>query len=204
MTRRVLFACILSSLLLGCASGSDRDIGEADTSAAGDSAVGTSTTGASSAANDSIPMTVSFTLPSSSVPMGTIHGGTFTGEARGARCERLAEGPDEWKVIYPGSEDTLQVGPVTLDVGRLAGGKTSSFNLMAVVGTIAATGQPSTPLTHHISTARPGAQAMTMGSGTVTVTRDGQKVRFEMDAVSGTTNEPLKMTLVCEREGKWV
>ena len=205
MPRRTLFAFLLAGFLVGCGTSGDEDTANgADSTAAEDSSADAATSSSSSAANDSIPMTVSATLPSSSVPMGKINGGTFRGEARGARCERLADGPHEWAVIYAGSQDTLQVGPVTLNVGRLAGGKTNSFTLMAVVGTIAATGQPGMPLTHHISVAQPGSSGTSMGSGTVTVTKEGEKVRFEVDAISGTTKEPLKMTLVCEREGKWV
>ena len=203
MIRPALFAFLCTGLLLGCGSDGDQEAaGGSDTSAVAETQPDAPE--ASAAAPDSIPMTVSVTLPSSSPPMGKIHGGTFRGEGKGARCERLAEGPHEWAVIYAGSSDTLQVGPVTLNVGRLSGGRANVFALMAVAGTIEAIGGPRMPLTHHISIAPPGAPAITMGSGTVTVTREGQKVRFEMDAVSGTTKEPLKMTLVCEREGKWV
>jgi hypothetical protein len=200
MIRRILFVTLLAGFVLGCGSNSDEASADADTAAS----VEAETPEASSAAADSIPMTASITLPSSNQASGTIHGGTFSGEGKGARCERLADGPNEWAVIYTGSEDTLKVGPVTLNVGRLTAGKSEYFTLMAVAGSIAAKGGPSMPLTHHISTKRPGTQSTEMGSGTVTVTREGQRVRFEMDAVSGTTKEPLKMTLVCEREGKWI
>ena len=203
MPRRTLFALLLTGLIVGCGSSGDQDTAASDTGATTEAEVPAAPE-ASGAAGDSIPMTVSITLPSSSPPMGRIHGGTFTGEAKGARCERLADGPHEWAVIYAGSEDTLKAGPVTLSVGRLSGGRTNVFTLMTVAGTIAAMGGPSMPITHHISIAPPGQQGTSMGSGTVTVTREGQKVRFEMDAVSGTTKEPLKMTLVCDREGKWV
>ena len=204
MPRRTLFACLLTGFLVGCGSSGDQDSADAADSGAATEADAAAAPEGSSAAPDSIPMTVSITLPSSSPPMGRIHGGTFTGEAKGARCERLADGPHEWAVIYAGSEDTLHAGPVTLSVGRLSGGRTNVFTLMAVAGTIAASGGPSMPITHHVSIAPPGQQGASMGSGTVTVTREGQKVRFELDAVSGTTKEPLKMTLVCDREGKWI
>jgi hypothetical protein len=205
MTRRILPAVLLTAFLLGCGSDNDQDGSAAsDTAAAADGAAEEATPDASSGAADSIPMTVSVTLPSSTPPMGKIRGGTFQGRGKGARCEHLAEGPREWAVIYAGSDDPLQVGPVTLDVARVSGGTSNAFALMAVAGSIEATGGPSMPLTHHISTTQPGAPTTSMGSGTVTVTRDGQRVRFEMDAVSGTTKEPLKMTLVCEREGKWI
>ena len=204
MTRHALFAFLFAGLLLGCSPAGDQDAADAaDTGAISDTET-SATSDAGSAAADSIPMTISMTLPSSAVPMGKIHGGTFQDEGKGARCERVAEGANEWAVIYAGSNDPQKVGPVTLTVGRLNGGRSDVFTLMAVVGSIESTGGPSMPLTHHISTARPGAQATTMGSGSVTVTREGQKVRFEMDAVSGTTKEPLKMTLVCDREGKWI
>ena len=64
------------------------------------------------------------------------------------------------------------------------------------------------PAPKRIATRQPGPEvvgtAPASGSGTVTVTREGERVRFEVDGVSGTTSKAFKMTLVCEREGKWI
>src|SRR5215217_5964748 len=106
MTRRVLFAFLLTAFLLGCSSGSDQESADAaDSTSVTDTDTAAATSDASSASADSIPMTVSLTLPSSTPPMGKINGGTFRGEAKGARCEHLADARHEWAVIYLGSTD---------------------------------------------------------------------------------------------------
>ena len=154
-------------------------------------------------------MSVTVTLPSVSDAAGTFHGGTFRSEGNGAQCEQFTNGGEiEWSVLFPGSSDSLGVASVRLNIGKLTGGKTSFFNVMAVAGSIQGKGGPKTPLTHVISTRQPGPEvvgtAPASGSGTVTVTRESERVRFEVDGVSGTTSKAFKMTLVCEREGKWI
>jgi len=208
MRQRFLWGVVLLGGTLACGAGDkkgdgDSAIAESDSAQAD---AEESTEGASAPAPDSIPMTVTVTIPTVTETSGTIHGGTFRSEGKGAQCEHLANGPMEWAVIYPGSEDSLGVGPIRLSVGRLAGGRTGHINVMAQAGTIEAAGTRM-PLTHVIATSPPGGPApgtATSGSGSATVTREGPRVRFEIDAVSGTTKKPFKMTLVCAREGKWV
>ena len=208
MKLRYLWAVVLLGGMLACGAGEKK--GEGDSAVAeSDSAQADAeeSDAASTPAPDSIPMTVTITIPTVQEPAGTFHGGTFRGEGKGARCEHLTDGPMEWAVLYAGTDDSLGVGPIQLSVGRLEGGKTGHISVLAQAGTVEAAGMPPMPLSHVISTAPPGGPApgtATSGSGSATVTRDGQRVRFEVDGVSGTTKKPFRMTLVCEREGKWV
>ena len=208
MRQRILWALVILGGTLACGAGDKNgDADSAGVEADGAQAGEDETSGTeSAAAPDSIPMTVTVTIPSVTEQAGTIHGGTFRGEGNGARCEHLSDGPMEWAVLYAGTEDSLGVGPIQLSVGRLTGGRTEHINVMAQVGTIEAMGSRM-PLMHVISTRPPGPPepgVATSGSGSATVTREGQRVRFEVDAVSGTTKKPFRMTLVCAREGKWV
>ena len=210
MTQRFMVVVMLVGSMLACGSGEkSADADSAGPDAEAGQADASSGDGGAAGAADSIPMSVTITIPSATQQNGTIHGGTFRGEGNGARCEHLTDGgPVEWAVIYPGGDDLAGVGPVQLNVGKLAGGKTSQIFVMANAGSIEGMGSPRMPLTHHISTVSQGSQGAgagtTMGSGTATVSREGERVRFEVDAVSGTTKQPFRMTVVCEREGKWV
>ena len=208
MKLRYLWAAVLLGGTFACGSGDKK--GDDDSAVAeGDSAQAEaeeSGAAASAPAPDSIPMTVTVTIPTVTEAVGAFHGGTFRSEGKGARCEHLTDGPMEWAVLFPGSEDSLGVGSVQLNVGRLAGGRTEHISVMARAGTVEAMGSRA-PLMHVISTRPPGPPqpgTATSGSGSATVTREGPRVRFEIDGVSGTTKKPFRMTLVCEREGKWV
>ena len=208
MRQRFPWALVFLGGALACGSGDrkgdgDSAIAEAD-SAQADAEESDGT--ASTPAPDSIPMMVTVTIPTVTEAAGAFHGGTFRSEGKGARCEHRTDGPMEWAVIFPGTEDSLGVGSVQLNVGRLAGGRTEHISVMAQAGTVEAMGSRA-PLMHVISTRPPGPPqpgTATSGSGSATVTREGPRVRFEVDGVSGTTKKPFKMTLVCAREGKWV
>ena len=203
---RALILPLIAGLLIGCGAGDDE--GAADTANQDTAATADESSESAPEKVDSIPMSVTITIPTVKESGGTFNGGTFTSQGNGARCEHIPNAPAgqmEWAVLYGG--DTTQVGPVQFNVGKLENGKTTHLFVMVAAGTVEAAGMKS-PLMHVISTAppgppQPGAGAV-KGSGTVTVSREGQRVRFEVDGVSGTTMKPFKMTLVCEREGKWV
>ena len=207
--RSAMFAVIVG-LLVGCSSGGDESA--ADTSSGDTTSVAADDQGSEAAPEkaDSIPMSVTITIPTVRESSGTFNGGTFRSEGKGARCEHFpnaAAGQHEWSVLYPGDSGAApNVGPLQFSVGKLENGRTTQLSLMVMAGTVEAAGMKG-PLNHVISTPAPGApsgSAATAGSGTVTVTRDGPRVRFELDGISGLTKRSFKMTLVCEREGKWV
>jgi hypothetical protein len=208
MKLRYLWAAVLLGGTFACGAddkkgNDDSAVAEADSARADDTE---SDAAADAPVPDSIPMTVTVTIPTVTEAAGAFHGGTFRSEGKGARCEHLTDGPMEWAVLFPGTGDSLGVGSVQLSVGRLAGGRTEHISVMAQAGTVEAMGSRA-PLMHVISTRPPGPPDPTVaisGSGSATVTREGPRVRFEVDGVSGTTKKPFKMTLVCEREGKWV
>ena len=195
---------VILGLLLACGPSDE----QSDTAAANqDTAEATTADASTGSASDSIPMSVTITIPTVKEASGTFNGGTFTSQGKGAQCEHAsnaAPGQMEWSVIYPG--DSTQIAALRLNVGKLENGKTNHLYVMASAGTVEAGGMKS-PLLHVISTAPPGPPqpgTITSGSGTVTVTREGPRVRFEVDGISGTTKKAFRMTLVCEREGKWV
>jgi len=206
MQTRSLLGILVLGALIACSSGGDAT--DADTTATDATlADDAEASGSGEAAADSIPMTATIVLPTVRESSGTFHGGTFTSQGKGAQCERHDSGPMEWSVIFPGSEDSVGVAAVNLKVGRLVGGRTNHLFLMVVAGSVEAAGMRS-PIIHVISTSAPGPSDPTVapskGSANVTVTREGPRVRFEIDGISGTTSKSFKMTLVCEREGKWV
>ncbi len=101
-----------------------------------------------------------------------------------------------------GDENAADTGSTDPDA------ESTDAEVTAVAGSLEMKGMDKTQLIHIISNGEPGTQpagsAPSAGSGTATVTREGQRVRFEIDGISGTTGKSLKMTLVCEREGQWV
>jgi len=197
---------LIFGALAGCSSRGDENAADtASTDPDAESSDADVTNEASDTAGDSIPMTVAITLPSLTEGPATYHGGTFRGEGKGAQCENTGNG---WSVLHPGTSDSLGIGAVRLNVGKLTAGKTNIGHVMAVAGSLQMKGMGKTQLIHIISSGEPGPQpagsAPSSGSGTATMTREGQRVRFEIDGTSGTTGKSFKMTLVCEREGKWV
>ena len=185
--------------LAACGDKSDAANGD---SATGEAAADVEDTGAAAAspvANDSIPMEITVTVTG-----GRERDGTYTARGMGDNC---SYNPDAkpgvtqaaWHDSY-GSADTAKtaVSIVTLAAGATANDRTDAFTLRVIAGTMDA-GGVRMPAKYEVGTFPTGTK---LGSGTVTVHREGEGARFDISAVDGDSKARLEIKLTCAKLGR--
>lgn len=195
--RHWLILPLLATLAVACGGNDEADLTDGDTDDT--SALTAAEDGEATAtpAPDSIPMEITVTTSG-----GTANNnGTFAARGMGQRCAydpTVSPGVTRpaWNLAFF-TDDTTGVQLLNLEVGAPVNDTTSTFSLTLAAGTSTAAGI-TMPMRYMVATWPGGAQ---LGSGTVTVQREGDGARFEVNAVDGASKTRLSMTATCARLG---
>ena len=196
--RRWLVTPLVAISAVACSGSGAGDAEDTSTQDTADVAAADEDGTSSGAARDSIPMEVTVTTTGGTVQ----NNGTFAARGMGTRCTFEPDVPTgvtraAWNATFL-TEDTTGVQMFNLEVGTPVNDTTSTFALTLVAGTMTAGGM-TTPMRYMVATWPTGSK---LGSGTVTVKREGDGARFVVNAVDGSSKTRIAMTATCARLGR--